>query len=119
MGEIQEPYGAMVIGRPLSGQLDDCRGGSVDGLELESAELFRLDNPYRDEDPTVFARRYVGSVMAWGGPLLTRAFAREGTERAPGLLADFLAELEGRVADDPQRYRWDYIEALLICRKTG
>ena len=96
----------------------DARGGSVDGLELESAELFRLDNPYRDEDPAVFARGYVGSVMAWGGPLLQRAFAREGTERAPGLLVDFLAELERRVADDPQRYRWDYIEALLICRKT-
>jgi hypothetical protein len=27
-------------------------------------------------------------------------------------------ELEERVADDPDRYRWDYIEALVICRKS-
>ena len=97
----------------------DARGGSVDGLELESAELFRLDNPYRHEDPAVFARGYVRSVTAWGGPLLLRAFALEDAERAPDLLADFLAELERRVADDPQRYRWDYIEALIICRKAS
>jgi len=66
----------------------------------------------------VFARDYVRSVLAWGGPLLHRAFAREGEDRAPGLLAAFLEELEERVADAPERYRWDYIEALVICRKT-
>ena len=64
--------------------------GQIDGLELESAELFRLDNPYWHDDPAVFARGYVQSVTAWGGPLLLRAFAREG-EAAPGLVADFLA----------------------------
>ena len=94
------------------------RGGSVAGLELESAELFRLDNPYWDDDPVVFARDYVRSVTAWGSPLLLRAFAREGEDRAHGLLADFLAELEERVADVPDRYRWDYIQALVICRKV-
>ena len=26
--------------------------------------------------------------------------------------------LEERVAEDPSRYRWDYIEALIICRKS-
>jgi SAM-dependent methyltransferase len=93
-------------------------GGRVDGLELESAELFRLDNPYRHDDPAVFARDYVQSVTAWGGPLLLRAFAREGEARAAGLLADFLGELTERVADAPDRYRWDYVEALLICRKS-
>jgi hypothetical protein len=92
--------------------------GRIDGLELESAELFRLDNPYWHDDPTVFARRYVRSVTAWGGPLLLRAFAREGEDRAPGLVAAFLGELEDRVADAPDRYRWDYIEALVICRKA-
>jgi SAM-dependent methyltransferase len=92
-------------------------GGRVAGLELESAELFRLDNPYWHDDAAVFARAYVRSVTAWGGPILLHAFAREGEDRAPGLLADFLTELEARVADDPDRYRWDYIEALLICRK--
>jgi SAM-dependent methyltransferase len=96
----------------------EARGGSVAGLELESAELFRLDNPYWDADPAVFARDYVRSVTAWGGPLLLRAFALEGKDRAPGLLADFLEELEECVADAPDRYRWDYIEALLICRKA-
>jgi hypothetical protein len=95
------------------------RGGSVAGLELESAELFRLDNPYWDDDPVVFARDYVRSVTAWGSPLLLRAFAREGEDRAHGLLADFLAELEERVADVPDRYRWDYIQALVICRKVN
>jgi hypothetical protein len=60
----------------------------------------------------------VRSVTAWGGPLLLRAFAREGEDRAPGLLADFLGELEERVAAVPDRYRWDYIEALVICRKV-
>jgi hypothetical protein len=93
-------------------------GGRVAGLELESAELFRLDNPYWHEDPAVFARDYVRSVTAWGGPLLLRAFAREGEDRAPGLLAAFLEELEERVAAAPDRYRWDYIEALLVCRKA-
>ena len=94
------------------------RDGSVAGLELESAELFRLDNPYWHDDPVVFARDYVRSVTAWGSPLLLSAFAREGEDRAHGLLADFLAELEERVADVPDRYRWDYIQALVICRKV-
>ena len=102
--EIREPF--------------EAGGGRVAGLELESAELFRLDNPYWREDPAEFARGYVRSVLAWGGPLLHRAFAREGEDRAPGLLADFLRALEERVADDPDRYRWDYIEALVICRKA-
>jgi hypothetical protein len=96
----------------------EAGGGCVAGLELESAELFRLDNLYWHDDPAVFARDYVRSVLAWGGPLLHRAFAREGEDRASGLLAAFLEELEERVADAPERYRWDYIEALVICRKT-
>jgi hypothetical protein len=96
----------------------EAGGGRVAGLELESAELFRLDNPYWHDDPGLFARAYVRSVTAWGAPLFLRAFAREGEGRAPGLLADFLAELEERVADAPDRYRWDYIEALVICRKA-
>ena len=96
----------------------EAGGGSFAGLEPESIELFRLDNPYLHDDPAVFARDYVKSVTAWGGPLLLRAFAREGEARAAGLLADFLAELEERVAEDPDRYRWDYVEALVICRKA-
>ncbi len=95
----------------------EASGGSVDGLQLESAELFRLDNPYWHDDPAVFARAYVRSVLAWGEPLMRRAFAREGEDRAPALLADFLRTLEERVADAPNRYRRDYIEALVICRK--
>jgi hypothetical protein len=66
----------------------------------------------------MFARGYVRSVTAWGGPLLHGAFGREGEDRASGLLADFLGELEERVAAAPGRYRWDYIEALVICRKA-
>lgn len=96
----------------------EAGGGRFAGLELESAELFRLDNPYWHDDPAVFAREYVQSVAAWGGPLLLRAFAHEGEAYAGGLLADFLGELEERVADAPDRYRWDYVEALIICRKT-
>jgi SAM-dependent methyltransferase len=95
-----------------------ARGGRFAGLELESAELFRLDNPYWQDDPAVFAREYVQSVAAWGGPLLLRAFAHEGEACAAGLLADFLGELEERVAHAPDRYRWDYVEALIICRKA-
>jgi hypothetical protein len=94
-------------------------GGTFAGLQLESIELFELDNPYWHDDPAVFGRNYVKSVTAWGGPLLLRAFAHEGEARAAGLLADFLGELEERVAKLPNRYRWDYIEALVICRKTG
>ena len=96
----------------------EASGGQVAGLELESAELFRLDNPYWHDDPVVFARAYVESVTAWGTPLFLRAFAREGEDRAPGLLTDFLTELEQRVADTPDRYRRDYIEALIVCRKV-
>jgi hypothetical protein len=66
----------------------------------------------------VFAQGYVRSVAAWGGPLLLRAFAREGEDRAPVLLDDFLRELEERIADAPDRYRCDYIEALVVCRKA-
>src|SRR5215207_2569456 len=97
----------------------EAGGGSFAGLELESAELFRLDNPYWHENPAVFARDYVRSVTAWGGPILLRAFAREGEARAAGLLTDFLGELEQRVAEAPDRYRWDYVEALIICRKAS
>ena len=97
----------------------EAGGGSFAGLELESIELFRLDNPYWHDNPAVFARDYVKSVTAWGGPLLLRAFAHEGDARAAGLLADFLGELEGRVAEAPDRYRWDYVEALIICRKAS
>ena len=97
----------------------EAGGGSFAGLELESIELFRLDNPYWHDNPAVFARDYVQSVTAWGGPLLLRAFAREGEARAAGLLADFLGELEERVAEAPDRYRWDYVEALVICRKAS
>ncbi|HEY1841611.1 MAG TPA: hypothetical protein VGG53_15600 [Mycobacterium sp.] len=93
-------------------------GGRFAGLELESVELFRLDNPYWHDDPAVFARDYVQSLAAWGGPLLLRAFAHEGEARAAGLLAEFLRELQKRVADAPHRYRWDYVEALVICRKV-
>ncbi len=93
-------------------------GGSVDGLQLDSAKLFRLDNPYWHADPAVFAREYVRSVLAWGEPLMQSAFAREGEDRAPALLADFLRALEDRVAHDPDRYRRDYIEALVLCRKA-
>jgi hypothetical protein len=104
LDEIREPF--------------DAGGGRVAGLELESAELFRLANPYWDDDPAVFARDYVRSVLAWGEPLMRSAFAREGEDRAGGLLADFLRALDERVADAPDRYRRDYIEALVICRKA-
>ena len=109
-------------GRARSSELRapfEAGAGSVAGLKLESAELFHLDNPYRNNDSAVFARDYVQSVTAWGGPLLLRAFACEDEARAAGLLADFLGELEERVADAPDRYRWDYVEALVICRKDG
>ena len=52
------------------------------------------------------------------GRCCSGAFAREGEDRVPGLLADFLRTLEERVADDPDRYRWDYVEALVVCRKA-
>ena len=122
-GRIRAATAAAVVVPVWMRTLDEIRdpfeagGGSVAGLELESVELFRVDNPYWHDDPAVFAREYVRSVTAWGGPLLPRAFAGEGEDRAHGLLADFLGELEERVADAPDRYRWDYIEALLICRK--
>ena len=122
-GRIRAATAAAVVVPVWMRTLDEIRdpfeagGGSVAGLELESAELFRVDNPYWHDDPAVFAREYVRSVTAWGGPLLHRAFAGEGEDRAHGLLADFLGELEERVADAPDRYRCDYIEALLICRK--
>jgi hypothetical protein len=58
----------------------EASGGRVDGLELERAELFRLDNPYWHDDPAAFARGYVESVTAWGGPLLLRD-VRKGEHR--------------------------------------
>ena len=123
-GRISADTVAAVVVPVWMRTLDEIRapfeagGGQVAGMELESAELFRHDNPYWHDDPAVFAREYVRSVSAWGGPLLLRAFAREGEDRAPGLLAEFLEALEERVADEPSRYRWDYIEALVICGKS-
>jgi hypothetical protein len=67
----------------------------------------------------VFAREYVRSVLAWGKPLMRAAFAREAEDRAPGLLAEFLQTLEECVADAPDRFRRDYIEALVIGRKAN
>ncbi|MBV9192602.1 MAG: hypothetical protein JO168_00555 [Solirubrobacterales bacterium] len=123
-GRISAATVAAVVVPVWMRTLDEIRdpfkagGGSVDGLQLETAELFRLDNPYWHDDPAVFAREYVRSVLAWGEPLMRSAFAREGEDRGPGLLADFLRTLEERVADAPDRYRRDYIEALVICRKA-
>ena len=124
-GRIGGATVAAVVVPVWSRTLDEFRapfqagGGSFAGLEIESIELFRLDNPYWHDDPAVFAREYVRSVAAWGEPLLLRAFALEGEARAAALLADFLGEIEERVAQAPDRYRWDYVEALVICRKAG
>jgi SAM-dependent methyltransferase len=123
-GRIGAPTVAAVVVPVWMRTLDEirapfeARGGRFAGLELETAELFRLDNPYWDDDPARFAQRYVRSVPAWGEPLLLRAFALEGEDRARGLLSEFLAELEERVAEDPDSYRRDYVEALVICRKA-
>jgi hypothetical protein len=48
---------------------------------------------------------------------LLRAFAHQGEERAEQLLGEFLAALEARVAAEPDRHRWDSLEALAVCRK--
>ena len=64
----------------------EAGGGRVAGLELESAELFRLDNPYWHDDPAVFARGYVRSVTAWGSaapPPRLRARGRGPRPRSP------------------------------------
>lgn len=65
----------------------------------------------------MFAGDFIRSCVAWGGPLFRRAFAREGEDRADALLGEFLPELEARVAADPNRHRWDSLEALAVCRK--
>jgi hypothetical protein len=95
----------------------DDADGSVDGLVLESVELFHLDNPYWDDDPQVFAEEFMRSCLAWGRPLFEAAFAREGDGGAHHL-DDFLAEVRARVAAAPDRHRWDYLEALVVCRKA-
>lgn len=48
---------------------------------------------------------------------MLRAFAHQGDARADALLGEFLPELESRVAADPARRRWEYLEALVVCRK--
>lgn len=94
-------------------------GGRFAGLELEKVTLVPLDNPYWHNDAATFARAYVHSVAAWGEPLFLHAFSLEGPGQGPPLLAQFMHELEGRVASDPERYRWDYLEALIVCRKVS
>jgi SAM-dependent methyltransferase len=93
-------------------------GGTFAGLTLEVAELFTLDNPYRDKDPQVFAENYIRSVEAWGKPLFARALAVEGAGECADLLRDLHDELVSRVARDPERHRRDYQQALIVCRKT-
>jgi hypothetical protein len=95
----------------------DEQSGTFAGLRLERAELFTLENPYRDDDPQVFAETYVRSVEAWGGPLFARALSVEGAGTSAELLQDLHDGLVSRVADDPQRYRRDYHQALIVCRK--
>jgi hypothetical protein len=97
----------------------DTGGGQFADLVLEKLELVRLDNPYWHPDPARFARAYVRSVTAWGGPLFLRAFSQEGPDKGPALLAEFMDELQQRVVRDPERYRWDYLEALVVCRKVN
>ena len=53
------------------------------GLELLSDDLFRLDNPYWDDDPATFARGYVRSVTAWASPC-SSARLRSRAPNAPG-----------------------------------
>jgi len=86
----------------------EAGAGSFAGLELERAELFRLDNPYWHDNPAVFARDYVQSVTAWGGPLLLRAFAREGEDRAltPVGWSTLSESLAAHVCGQEGRSRW-------------
>ena len=64
-GRIGAPTVAAVVVPVWMRTLDEIRrpfeasGGHVAGLELESAKLFRLDNPYSHDDPVEFARDYV------------------------------------------------------------
>lgn len=92
-------------------------GGVHRGLVLERADVYRVDNPYMDPDPTAFAERYVRSCLAWGRPLFVSAFAREDADAAEDLLGAFTAELERRAAAEPERFRWDYTQALVVCRQ--
>lgn len=122
-GRIGPSANAAVVVPVWSRTLEEIRapfgdvGGEFSGLILEKAEIFGLDNPYWDDDLQVFAENYIRSVEAWGGPLFTRAFAMEGVDSGADLLRDLHAALVSRVALNPQRYRWDYDEALIVCRK--
>src|SRR6185437_6817306 len=68
-GRIRADTVAAVVVPVWMRTLDEIRGpfeaggGRIVGLELEKAELFRLDNPYWHDDPAVFARDYVQSVL--------------------------------------------------------
>jgi hypothetical protein len=103
--EIEAPFGGL--------------GGEFNGLVLEDVTFIQLDNPYRSEDPRRFASDYTNSIAAWLLPLLLQAFSLESADAGPALARQFLAEFEERVALDPERYRWDYTEALVTCRRAG
>jgi hypothetical protein len=103
--EIEAPFGGL--------------GGEFNGLVLEDVEFIHLDNPYRSDDPRTFAREYTNSIAAWLLPLLVRAFGLESADAGRALAQRFLGELEDRVTRDPERYRWDYTEALITCRRAG
>lgn len=124
-GRIRAETAAAVVVPVWMRTLEEIRapfepdGGRFADLKLEKLELVRLDNPYWHPDPARFARDYVRSVAAWGGPLFLRAFSQEGPDKGPALLAEFIDELQQRVVRDPERYRWDYLEALIVCRKVS
>lgn len=65
----------------------------------------------------MFAGDFIRSCAAWRGLLSLPAFAPWGDAGGDALLGEFLPELESRVAADPARRRWDYLEALVVCRK--
>ena len=56
-------------------------------------------------------------AVAWGGPLFARALGIDGAGASAELLQDLHDGLVSRVAGDPQRYRRDYHQALIGCRK--
>ena len=124
-GRIRPATVASVVVPVWTRTLDEIRApfAAGDGQNRrpprERRRLSGPDNPTGTTIPRCSRDVTWGAPPAWGGLLLLRSFALEGEDRAPGLVVDFLRVLEERAAEAPDRYRRDYIEALIICRKVA
>jgi len=87
---------------------------SVPDLCLESVELIDMESPYWSQaegNLDKFADLYTKGTLAFSEPFLTKNFGAD-------FIALYRAALKDAVVGDPDAFRRDFLEALLVIRKA-